>query len=731
MKTIFVTTAIILCIHNLYAQQPVTDSTQKKVHLKAVEVTAKKPLLVQDIDKTVVNVDAMISSATSNTLEVLEKTPGVLVDNNGQISLNGKGVLVLIDGRSTYLSAQDLSSYLRSIPGASLDKIELIDNPSAKYDASGGAVINIRLKKNRQNGVNGNFSTSYSQGVYDRQNTNLNINYKRGKLNFFGNFNYNHERYYSADDNNRQFYTDDTQLTNSVLLQNRRQNSFRSTSLRVGMDHMVNKNTTWGFVFYGDLNPHKEWMSYRSSSLNPGHITDSTSQGFMQGQDRRKNGAANLNYQHKFNNEGRELSADLDYIRYQTPGTQHLQNNSYLPDGTLNDQSLFGYNLLPGINIYSFKADYTHPLKNKAGWEAGVKSSYVTNDNNSQYLDLEGSYPVEDDRRSNHFIYRENINAAYINARKSWRRIGVQAGLRIENTHLQGHQVANTYTPDSSFTRTYTNLFPSVFVSYKLDSAGNNTVTASINRRVSRPNYQLLNPFLFYQDNYTYTTGNPLLRAQYQTQYALKYQHRQNLGIGLQYGRFNDIIFQTTEAAGNIFITRPGNVFFGYMILLSVNTQLKPTTWWSLNANLQLAKLALKGTVGTENLRNGTSTGRLNVMNQFSFQKGWSAELSGFYFGRDIQGQRTVDPRYRVAAAAQKKILKDKGSIRLSVEDIFHTWIPKERVISIKQASVYHTNETDTQRIGIAFTYRFGKEDFARKRKHADNAAGAETERAN
>ncbi|MBD2754222.1 outer membrane beta-barrel family protein [Spirosoma validum] len=706
---------------------PVFIVKPSKTTLNEVTVVAKKPLIEQDINKTIVNVDAMIGSEGSNTLEVLEKTPGVSVSTEGEISLNGKaGVLVLIDGRQTYMSGPDLAAYLKSLPGGSLDKLELMTNPPAKYDAAGSSIINIRLKRTTIQGFTGNVTASYSQGVTSRSNDVVNVNYNHKKINLFGSLGYNKDGNYSDDFSDRRFYDANSSLVSSVQLQNHYQYTSHGVMGRLGMDFAASPNTVYGFVINIQSRPRQDRLDYISRRFNERYVVDSVGTGYTDGQYQWLNTGVNVNIQHKFGNTSRELTADLNYLNYTSRGEQALQNRVNLPDGTLFNRHQFLYRLPSDITIYTAKADYSHPLGNKAKFDAGFKSSVVSNDNDSQYFTQTGLSQTPDYGRSNHFLYRESIHAAYINTRKEWKRLAAQGGFQVENTQINGRQLGNSDVAETSFNRTYTSLFPTVFVSYKLDSTGSNTLTASIARRINRPNYQLLNPFLFYQDQYSFTTGNPYLRPQYHYQYELKYQHKQYVGIGIQYNRFTDVIFQMTEARDDVFITRPDNVARGYILALVSNVSFSPAKWWTVNANVTAARMALNGTVYSEALNPGIYHARVNLLNQFKFNKGWNGELNGFYATKDLAGQRITNPRYRVAAAVQKKVFQDKASIRLTFEDIFHSWQTNDRFVSLKQAESVRTNESDTQRIGLAFTYRFGKETFARKRTHTDNAADAE-----
>lgn len=712
---------------HLVISLPIIILSPSKTMLQEVTVVAKRPLLEHDIDKTVVNVDAMIGSAGSNTLEVLEKTPGVTVGIDGEISLNGKsGVLVLIDGRQTYLSGPDLAAYLKSLPGGSLDKLELMTNPPAKYDAAGTSIINIRLKRNRVQGIAGDVSASYSQGVTLRSNNVINANYNRKKVNLFGSLGYSRDADYADDSYNRTLYNENSTINSSVVLQNNFTYTSPGIMTRLGVDYAVSTKTTYGLVVNFQNRSKQERLDYFSENRTMNSVLDSLGRGYTDGRFNWRNWGLNGNFQHKFKPEGRELTADVNYINHLTTGSQWLTTMISNADESSTIRRDFRYDIPVAIAIYTAKTDYVHPLKNKAGLEAGFKSSFVTTDNDFLYSFVSGNTQTPDYGKSNHFVYRETIHAAYINSRKEWNRIGAQLGVRVENTQANGRQLGNVEVKETTFDKNYTSLFPTAFVRYKLDSLGDNTLAMSIARRINRPNYQLLNPFLLYRDTYSYSSGNPQLKPQYHFQYELKYQHKNLFGIAFQYNRFTDVIFQTTEAIDNIFITSPNNVAKGFILSLATNVSLALTKWWNLNANVMGARMALRGMAYSEKLSPSVNHARLNLVNQFRFNKGLNGELTGFYTSRDLAGQRIKDPRFRINLAVQKKVLNDKGSIRLIAEDVFHSWRQNERTVSLRQAEAFHTNVTDTRRIGLAFSYRFGKETFARKRRHSDNAADAE-----
>jgi outer membrane receptor protein involved in Fe transport len=545
---------------------------------------------------------------------------------------------VLIDGRSKYMSGQDLASYLKSVPGAQVDKIELIDNPSARYDAAGNAVINIRLKKNRTGGLTGNISTGFTQGKYLRSNNSLNLNYNYRKINVFGNMGYSYNKEYTDDSYDRRFFTVNDKPSSAVSLYNSQRSRNNGINANLGLDYSATENTTYGFQVNLNDSRNNGSLDYNSGNYSDDHL-DSTGKGSSRGTNKRNNISTNVNLVHKFGKTGRELSADLNYLSYDGSNVQYLQSFIYQPDDSLTGNNEFFYDLPSSMHIYTAKADYIHPLKGKGRLETGFKSSWVNNDNVSDYYRVFNNERLIDNGQSNHFKYRENINAAYVNAQKSWKYFGLQLGMRIENTIANGDQIGNEVVEGSHFRKNYTKIFPALFLSYKLDTTGTNTFSFAITKRINRPNYQLLNEFLIFRDQYSYSTGNSMLNPQYQNRYEVKYQYKQLLRVGLSYNRFSDVIFQTTRVVDEVFITRPENVAKGYMLLLNTGISLSPAKWWSLNTDILLSRIGLNGDSYGIKLNPETYVARLNVLNQFQFGSGWSAELGGYYASRDLNGQ--------------------------------------------------------------------------------------------
>jgi hypothetical protein len=335
-----------------------------------------------------------------------------------------------------------------------------------------------------------------------------------------------------------------------------------------------------------------------------------------------------------------------------------------------------------------------------------------------------GNNDIPDYNRSNHFRYTENINSAYINIKKEWKRWAMQGGLRLENTSSRGHQFSNPVSPDSAFTKRYTSLFPSLYLLYKLDSSGHNTLVVSYSKRIRRPSYQQLNPFLFFQDQYSYNSGNSGLTATFSHFVELRYSYKQYVGVTVVYGGGNAGIDPLTQATGNIFITRPYNYIDNRMIGIIPYISFTPVPWWTLNLNAVLLYQTNKGSAGGININQKTDVHEIETSNQFKLSKSWSAELNGFFPGSQAFGQSRNGSVYNISAGVQKKVLQDQGTIRLQVNDIFYSLKRNSQTTGIEQVAAFNTRQTDTRYVGLSFTWRFGKTTNARKRN--DNGSAEE-----
>ncbi|MFL5740743.1 MAG: TonB-dependent receptor domain-containing protein [Flavisolibacter sp.] len=690
---------------------------QSKI-LGGVVITAKKPFIEQKIDRMVINVESSVTSAGSSALEVLEKSPGVTIDKDGNISLKGKqGVMVMMDGRPAYLSGADLVNYLKGLPASAIDQIEIMTNPSSKYDAAGNSgIINIKSKKNRQAGFNGSVTMNYGQGVYAKWNNSINLNYRTGKVNIFANANFNKGNNFQQLDILRKFKDPSTGDVTAIFEQTSHMHNHNEFSnLKLGADYFLSKKTTLGVVTSGFINPGTFTSSNTSYLQNNKNVVDSIVHAESIDQSKWKNGSVNLNFRHQFDSTGRELTSDLDYIAYRSSNMQNFTNITFDPDWTQRHTEVLRGDLPVKVNIYSAKIDYAQTIAKNIKFETGVKSSFVNTDNHAYYYNVTGNGETVDYSKTNHFLYKENINAAYVNLNRQYKKIGVQLGLRYENTSYSGKQYGNPTQPDSSFSKTYGNLFPTAFVSYQ--ASKNNQFTMSFGRRIDRPAYQDLNPFLFFLDKYTYQAGNPFLKPQFTNNVEVSHIYKNILTTTLNYSHtvdyMNETFEQAKDANGNLgyaTIVRNGNIGKRDAAGISVNAQLTASKWWTamLYSNFNYNKFQGRLNGNGEYIDVAASNLLFNANNQFKFKKGWSAELSGFYRTKGVDGQIIIQPLGQVSAGVAKQLMKNKATLKLNVRDIFHT-NKATGDIHFQNTEAHFVNTRDSRVATLSFTYRFGK----------------------
>jgi hypothetical protein len=624
--------------------------------LAEVTIVIKKPLLEQDLDKTIVNVDAMVGSASDNSLEVLSKTPGVTIDENGALALNGKtGVLVLIDGRPTYMSSQDLAKYLRSLPGALLDKIELIDNPSVKYDAEGAAVINIRLKKTKRQGFAGSIGAGVSQGTYFRNSQFLSMNNNLGKINWFGSFAYDTGTGWGNRYDQRIQMAGTGVMVSEIQLENRSIQKNKNYLGKFGVDFFPSKSTALGFQLTTQSTPRIEYGEYASTKLLYGTAPDSISSGQSRSTAQIHNIAFNANLLKKFS-AGGELSADLNYVIYNREGNQSFTNFVGVRGGAPQNDGAFIYLVGFKSKIYNFKFDYVLAIQKQFVLEAGLKSSFVQNDNDFRQFNLQGNQYNLDLKTSNRFLYDENINAGYVSLKSTSGRLRWQLGLRVENMNLKGDQLGNDSLPGSAFLRNFTNVFPGVFLQYRLDSAGRTTLQLAFTRKIARPNFNQYNPFLVFVDPYTYTSGNPSLLGTYPDGYALTLQHRQYLSLRVGYGLKQGLIMQAIDIKENVFYRRPENLGKEQMYFATVGINFALLRWLNLNYNFQFRHFDYTGFAFGKPLDVSVNRFGATLLNQFTLGTSWTADFDFDLTGKDFDDQAYRLPRYSLSGGIQKKL---------------------------------------------------------------------------
>ena len=690
-------------------------------NLQEVSVSSKKPLIERKLDRTIVNVDASITNAGNTALEVLEKSPGITVDKDGNISLKGKsGVVIYLDGRPSYLSGPDLANMLRNMTASQLEQIEIMTNPPAKYDAAGNAgVINIKTKKNKQFGYNGSITSGYTQGRYARFNESVSFNYRNQKVNFYSTLNYNRNHRSEELYITRNFRESATKEIKSIFDQKTSmENQRHYYNAKIGADFFVSKKTTLGVGVNGFYNP-STWESVSSTDIyDPNHVLTSKTGATTRNDEKWKNFSGNVNFRTVLDSAGQEITADVDYVQYSATSSQPLTSYYYDAMGNLTQAPDLLLGTLPtDIRIYSGKIDYSLPLKKGAKFEAGIKSSYVKTDNDARYDSVKTNYMVLDSGRSNHFVYDENINAAYVNySRPLGKKWSAQLGLRLENTNANGVSKGYAFNTqenrfvytETKFKRSYSQLFPTVYLQYT--ASEKNQFVINYGRRIQRPDYEDMNPFVHFIDRYTFEQGNPNLSPQFAHNIELSHTYKGFLTTTVNYTNTTNImqqVLEQNEVSNETFIKK-ANIANSKQLGLAVSANKSITKWWSANVYTNVYNNHFKGVVNNDPISIGVTTFLAQMQHQFKFKKGWAAELSGFYRSKGLEGVIYIRPIAQVNAGFSKQVLRNKGSIRLNVRDIFAGGVFKG-YSKYSNVDAQFRNVNDSRAVSVSFTYRFSK----------------------
>jgi iron complex outermembrane recepter protein len=697
--------------------------TKASGQLKEVVVAARKPMVEVKADKTILNVEGSVNAVGQDALDLLRKSPGVVVDKDDNLTLSGKnGVQVYVDGRPTPLNGKDLSDYLRTLQSSSIEAIEIITNPSAKYEAAGNAgIINIRLKKNKSFGTNGSVNAGFNQGITPKYNGGFSLNHRNKHVNLFGNYSYND----NTNENNINLHREvaDTVFNQAskLIIDN------KSHNFKAGMDYFLTKRSTIGIMANGSFS-NMGLNNYSRTEINAGAdkhldrilIADNTN-------DNKKNNInGNLNYRYA-DSTGHELNVDADYGAYRNKSDQY-QPNFYFD---ANNNALYSriYDMIAptDIDIYSAKADYEQNFK-KGRLGLGGKISFVESSNDFDRYDVDPSSGVGklDLLRSNDFIYKENVNAGYVNYNRQFKGFMIQAGLRVENTHATGRSKGikedntsgNLIDYDSTFTRDYTNLFPSAAVTFNKNPMSQFSFTFS--RRIDRPNYQDLNPFEFKLDEYTFRKGNTALVPQYTNSVGVTHTYKYRLNTTLNYSHVKDIFAQLVDVTekSKSFITQK-NLATQDIVSLNISYPFQ-YKWYSIFANLNTYYSKYKADLGVDRKVDlDVIAANFFAQQTFRLGKGWTGEMSGFYSSPTIW-QGTIKSRtiWSIDGGVQKTILKGNGNIKASVSDIFRTLKWKGTSDFAGQHTIASGN-FESRQLKLNFTYRFGNSQVkaARQRK--------------
>jgi len=692
---------------------------QTTTQLQEVNVQTLRPTITQEADRMVVSIEGTALAAGKTAFDVLATSPGVYIDQEGNIQLNGRaGVTVMLDGKLTYLSAKDLRNLLEGMSAENIKNIEIITNPPAKYDAEGSSgILNINLKQNQQQGTNGSIYAGYTyNGKQHGYSTGGNINHKSGKWNSFlsldmarrvGGRDATFTRVFKGEEETVYF---DQVATGNYRVQG-------PPSARLGTDYSLNDRHSLGFT-----------TSFTTNFLKNDFLTD-TYIGNAPGQpnlyidannymeNRFTHFANNLHYLGKFDTLGTTLSADLDYVRISNDGESNFYNYY---DSLASSRPVtrdFLYTSTPNhFDIYSAKIDFAKAFEGGRKLELGAKASRVLTDNDSRFYFNNSEAPVLDLKRTNHFIYDETIYAAYINwSSKLGEKFSLQAGLRAEQTKSEGE----SKTTGQLTKRDYLSLFPSIFVTQKVTD--DYELNYSYSRRLQRPNYGQLNPFFAYRDPYTYWQGNPYLRPQYTHAFSITQLYKKNYSLVLNYQLTNDVIVElpsiVPESSTTIYYI--GNADKSENIGLTAVVPIKITKNWETSNTIIVYYDKYQTQVNKELVVNEQASYILQSNHTVLLPLDLRMEVNASYNASEVYALYIVEPLWRVNIGFKKSFMDDKLDISLNANDIFKS----QRLIIAAKVGEGNVNDFNqyfrNRNVGLTLRYNFSKGQKLEERRNS------------
>lgn len=690
------------------------------IDLDQVTVKGQKAIIEVKADKTVFNVNESLGATGTSGFELLRKAPGVVIDNNDNLILEGKsGVRIYINGRPSQLSGSDLTNYLQSIQSSDIESIEIITQPSSKYEAEGNAgIVNILLKKEKGLGINGSLNASLNVNEYLLFSGSASLNWRTKNTNLYANYSNSMGEVY------RFFNIERTQ--NGIVIDSKSStlHERQTHNFRLGMDHDINKNHSWGFILNGSINDHSSPTNSRTlihplgnSKIDSILIADNEEERMAQ------NVSANLNYRYK-NDKNASLNIDLDYAIFANEREFYQPNTYYNPAETkILSQSITFQNTPTRIDIASFKVDYEQPLFDGI-LAIGGKASLVVTDNDFLSYNVENGQQILDSAQTNEFTYRENVNAAYMNYKRQWQNWNVQLGMRVENTISEGRLISIQDVENDVVKRNYTNFFASGGITRQFNEK--HSLALNYSRRIQRPNYERLNPFIYKINELSFRKGNPFLQPQYTDNIKVSHTFKRRFTTSLSYSFVEDFFAQVTEQNGEkgSFINSR-NVANQQIINLGMSYPFSFTNWWSLYTSINAFYSAFEAT-NDDFVPIDQTTMNIYAQNTFSLPWDIKMEISGWFNTPSIWGGTfRTDALGALNIAFQRKFMNNKLSARLAFNDIFYT-APWNATTTYGNISIVGHGGRLSRMVTMGVSYNFGDKEVKKARKRE---TGLEEER--
>ncbi|HEY8969481.1 MAG TPA: outer membrane beta-barrel family protein, partial [Puia sp.] len=630
-----------------------------------------------------------------NAYEAIKRAPGI-TDIQG-LQFRGRQISVYIEDKPVRLDGEELKNYLTAMPAGTIDRIEVLPHPSARYEASGGAVVNIFLLKNKDLGMNGTFTAGIGAGRYPRYNNGLSLNYRSSKLNLYGSYDRMYTKVYNTRDIHRMFNDayeiDEAQSTIAVNT---------SHAFRAGLDYSIGAGSSIGILVRGTANvkitdifdmSHQRYYTQRADSFST--VTTGNNAHYF---------TPNLNLYYKTTVAGGDLSLNADYFSYAKDWNDHFVtrymdagNKEYRNPFLLRDQS-------PARNhVRSLSADYSLTI-GKVRYETGLKAILTRTDNDPAWGIFQSGSWVDDTSRSNHFIYDEGIVAGFLTAARSFGKLRIQTGVRMEHTDTKG----NSITLKQVVKKSYTNLFPNLLLEYAISD--NQQLSLSWDRSIERFGFDIVNPFIIYQSQYAYYQGNPHIRPSFSQNMELSWAWRNEWMAAFSYSHYTDVPAEIykKDAGGGAMISTYDNVSSADQMTLNI-THTKSLLKGRLSTSNTLGVLhAGYHAPASTGLGNTSYTAMFSNNTRMLLGRGWRTEINVNYYSPMAVGAYRFQSQFEMGAGLSKSWMEGRAVMALNVTDIFNTSRRRYTAASYGVAST-NRDYTETRFVKLSFTYKFGK----------------------
>jgi hypothetical protein len=694
-------------------QMPVVTLHSGNTNLKEVDVTAFKSTMEFKKGMIVLNVENNLIAKGNSVLDLLKQIPGVQVDAQNNITINGKsGVRFLLDGRLQQMSDKQMATILGGMSAETITSIELIKNPPAKYDAEGmSGLINIVTKKAKLKGFNGSIDPSFSYGKRGRSYTALTLNFKNNRFSAFSNLSFAYLHFYDLSELDRILST--TGSRTSFNASGNISTIQQIGNFNGGIEYELNPKTILGLYFNDNLTNGNSIQKARSVVLE-GNAFNYHS--FTYRSDFTQDYSSpnvNFNILRKLDTLGSQLQLSSDYTYITGDESKYVDNHFF--DNTnaeILSPTHYATNTVSLYNIFYQKLDYTKIFRKDWSLEAGIKGSFIDINSDADYTLQHSGL---DTMLQNDYTYNERVLAAYATLSKTYKKLNASVGVRTEQTDVLG----SNETTGFKITRSYLNAFPSGSLDYKVNEK--NSLSAAYSYRIDRPGYNRMNPARVYNDELNYTVGNPDIKPQYTHDMTVNYNHNNFITASLDYYRTYDFMYWYTytksQSTINIDTTFNFRLRDNYTLSLYIQKQIR---WFNFRAYGGLSFFDFKGVINGETAASATMQfyGALNA--EFALPKGFKIQANGFYATPFYDAIQIYTPVSSVNLVVNKSFLKNKLDVSLGFFDILYS---ENQFMSTRLSDqyFYYAQRADTQRVRLSLSYKFGKMQIEQRLKHGDS----------